>query len=102
MDLHGILKHWEASTTFNPPHIVVAILGRFKGEIGKNYHLLPIATVTSSGIDNKLCIGRLLEECSKLNITNGPSFRSKTGLKIRAIGFEPQFFDLLCATCTCS
>jgi len=95
VDLHGTLKHWEASTTFNPPHIVVAILGRFKGEIGENYHLLPIVTVTSSGIDNKLWIGRLLEECSKLNITNGPLFRSKTGSKIRAIDVEPQFFDRL-------
>jgi len=95
VDLHGILKHWEASTTFNPPHIVIAILGRFKGEIGENYRLLPIVTVTSSGIDNKLWIGRRLEECYKLNITNGPLFRSKTGSKIRAIDVEPQFFDRL-------
>jgi len=95
VDLHGTLKHWTPSTTSDPPHIVIAILGRFKGEIGENYHLLPIVTITASGIDNKLWIGRLLEEYSKMNISNGPLFRNKMGLKIRAIDFEPQFFDRL-------
>jgi hypothetical protein len=70
-------------------------LGRFKGEVGENCHLLPIVTVTSSGIDNKLWIGRLLDEYARLNISAGPLFRNKMGLKIRAIAFEPQFFDRL-------
>jgi hypothetical protein len=70
VDLHGITKHWLQSTTSEPPHIVIAILGRFKGELGENYHLLPIVTITSSGIDNKLWIGRLLEEYAKANITD--------------------------------
>jgi hypothetical protein len=74
---------------------VIAILGRFKGKLGENYHLLPIVTITSSGIDNKLWIGRLLEEYAKANITSGPLFRNKLGSKIRAIDFEPQFFDRL-------
>ncbi len=65
VDLYGISKHWSHSTTCDPPHIVVAILGRFKGKIGENYHLLPIVTKTSSGIDNKAWIGRLLEEYKK-------------------------------------
>ena len=95
VDLHGILKHWEQSTSSEPPHIVIAILGRFKGEIGENYHLLPIVTVTSSRIENKLWIGRLLDEYAKMNISSGPLFRNKRGFKIRAIDFEPQFFDRL-------
>jgi hypothetical protein len=95
VDLYGVMKHWEQGITSNPPHIVIAILGRFKGEIGENYHLLPIVTITSSGIDNKLWIGRLLDEYSKLNISNGPLFRNKAGSKIRAIDYETQFFDRL-------
>jgi hypothetical protein len=63
--------------------------------LGENYHLLPIVTITSSGIDNKLWIGRLLEEYAKANNTSGPLFRNKLGFKIRAIDFEPQFFDHL-------
>jgi hypothetical protein len=63
--------------------------------LGENYHLLPIVTITSSGIDNKLWIGRLLEEYAKANIISGPLFRNKLGSKITAIDFEPQFFDHL-------
>jgi hypothetical protein len=95
LDLYGITKHWSQSTFYDPPHIVIAILGRFKGKIGENYHLLPIVTKTPSGIDNKTWIGRLLEEYQKMNITSGPLFRDKSGSKIRAVDFEPLFFDCL-------
>ncbi len=77
---------WSSSyCTYNP-------LGKFKGEIGENYRLLPIVSKTSSGIDNKTWICRLLDEYRKLNITSGPLFRNKAGLKIRVMDFEPCFF----------
>jgi hypothetical protein len=53
-DLTGMLKHWDKSINHDPPHVIVALLGRFKGELGENYHLLPIVTRTRSGIDNEL------------------------------------------------
>jgi hypothetical protein len=37
----------------------------------------------------------LLEEYARFKISTGPLFRNKLGLKIRAIDFEPQFFDWL-------
>jgi hypothetical protein len=95
VDLHGILKHWDQSVDHDPPHIIIAILGRFKGEIGENYHLLPIITKTSSGIDSKSWVGRLLQEYRKTNITTGPLFRNKAGQKVKAMDFEPRFFDRL-------
>ncbi len=75
-------------STTSEPHI-------FKGEIGENNHVLPIVTITSSGIDNKLWIGRFLEKYAKINVTTGPLFRKKLRFKIRVIDFEPQFFDHL-------
>jgi hypothetical protein len=45
-DLCGILKHWVKGCSSDPPHIIIALLGRFKGELGENYHLLPIVTLT--------------------------------------------------------
>lgn len=95
MDLCGTLKHWDQSITSVPPHIVVAILGRFKGEIGESYHLLPIVTNTSSGINNELWIGRLLNEYRSRGIMSGPLLRTKDGLKIRATEFEATFFGWL-------
>jgi hypothetical protein len=37
----------------------------------------------------------LLDEHARLNISTGPLLRNKMGLMIRAIDFEPQFFDRL-------
>jgi hypothetical protein len=94
-DLSGTLKHWSRSTLSNPAHIVVALLGRFKGEIGENYHLLPIVTKTASGIDNIKWIGRLLNEYTVKNICSGPLFRDANAHRVKAFSFEPAFFDRL-------
>jgi hypothetical protein len=53
VDLYGCLKHWEKSLSSDPPRVTIVLLGRFKGELGETYHLLPIITKTCSGIDNK-------------------------------------------------
>jgi len=95
VDLHGTQKHWLQATSSEPPHIVITLLGRFKGELGENYHLLPIVTVKSSGINNRLWLGRLLDEYKKLNINSGPLFRSKMGTRLKAVEVKPRFFDRL-------
>ncbi len=94
-DLYGIRKHWEAGVNHSPPHITIALLGRFKGETGENYHLLPIVPITRSGIDNKKWIGRLLHLYQSKNILSGPLFRTPSGQRIRAGDFEQNFFDRL-------
>jgi hypothetical protein len=94
-DLCGMLKHWDQSTSSIPPHITVALLGRFKGELGENYHLLPIVTVSRSGINNKIWINRLLEFYKSKNICSGPLFRNNLGQRIKASDMESSFFDRL-------
>jgi hypothetical protein len=94
-DLTGIAKHWEKATTADPPHIIIALLGRFKGELGENYHLLPIVPLSRSGINNKLWIGRLLEIYQNRAITSGPLFRDLKGTRIKANQMEATFFDRL-------
>jgi len=46
-DLFGTRTHWDAGESHSTKHVVVALLGRFKGETGKNYHLMSIALVTN-------------------------------------------------------
>jgi hypothetical protein len=94
-DLYGIQKYWNIGCSSENPHIVVALLGRFKGEIGENYHLLPIVHTTRSGIDNKRWIGRLLDLYKTRGITNGPLFRDHVGARIKASSLEPVFIDRL-------
>jgi hypothetical protein len=102
-DLTGMLKHWDKGLAHDPPHVTVALLGRFKGEVGENYHLLPIVPITRSGINNKLWIGinnklwigRLLALYKSYGVFSGPTFRNSRGLKIKAGDMEPVFFDRL-------
>jgi hypothetical protein len=94
-DLCGILKHWVKGCSSDPPRIIIALLGRFKGELGENYHLLPIVTQTRSGINNKIWVGRLLEWYKARNISTCPLFRNSQGQRIKASDVEPTFFDRL-------
>jgi hypothetical protein len=94
-DLCGIMKHWDQSVSANPPHVTIALLGRFKGELGENYHLLPIVALSRSGINNKLWVGRLLNCYKSKNIVSGPFFRNSHGQRIKASDLESSFFDRL-------
>jgi hypothetical protein len=51
--------------------------------------------VKSSGVNNRLWLGRLLDEYKKLNINSGPLFRSKMGTRLKAVELKPRFFDRL-------
>jgi hypothetical protein len=94
-DLTGILKHWPTSCNSDPPHIEIVLLGHFNGELGENYHLLPIVTITCSGIDNKKWIGWLLDFYKNRSISNGPVFHNSQGTRINALDYESMFFDWL-------
>jgi len=94
-DLNGIRKHWKAGEEHELKHVVVALLGRFKGETGEAYHLLCLVDVTQHGLEPRKWVGRLLEEHLKLGNTSGPFFRDDKGSKVQASFFEHKFFDRL-------
>jgi hypothetical protein len=50
MDLHGLRKQLEATQSQGRDHVVIPLLGRFKGEQNSRYHLAPLAAVTTSGL----------------------------------------------------
>jgi hypothetical protein len=92
-NLAGIREHLVESGRNKVPHVIVALLGRFKNEHGdSNYHLLPIVNVTRSDIEARRWIERGVLMCEKLGYTRGPLFRdSSTGGKLKASAFEVQF-----------
>lgn len=95
-DLNGLMKHWDTAMSHpTRPHVPLALMGRFKNEIGEKYHYMPLASTTKSGLQVGLWIGRLLEEYLKLGITSGPLFRSDDGFPIRAGTMEESFFARL-------
>ncbi len=78
-DLYRILSHWNEGEIGSPRHVVIALLGQFKGESGENYHLVPIVDVTSRGLEPRKWIGRLLDIYIKKDIQHGPLFRDSLG-----------------------
>ena len=44
LSLEGMLKHWAEAAASRLPHLVLALLGRFKGEEGERWHMLPIGS----------------------------------------------------------
>lgn len=58
------------------PHMLLGLLGRFKGAIGRKKHHIPLIPVTKSGIKVKLWMTRLLQCYLALGINTGPLFRA--------------------------
>ncbi len=59
-DLFSISSKWREAQSYPTKHVVIAFLGRFKGETGENYHLMPIVDVTSQVLDPGNWVGHLL------------------------------------------
>ena len=60
--LEGMLKFWEETRIMrNQYHIMVTLRGRFKGETGGKWHMLPLVDVTGLGIEISRLVGRWLE-----------------------------------------
>jgi hypothetical protein len=57
------------------PHIVVALEGRFKGQVSRKKHKIPLASVTKSGIENERWLLRLMAAHERAGVTAGPLFR---------------------------
>lgn len=95
VDLYGVKTHWEEGETHPTKHVVIALLGRFKGETGENYHLMCIVDKTNHGLEPRRWIGRLLNLYDSMGIQNGPYFRDNKGQHLRARDFEPKFHERL-------
>jgi hypothetical protein len=94
-DLYGIIRHWKEGESHELKHVVVAFLGRFKGEIGENYHLMCIVDITNQGLEPRKWIGRLVRIYESMGIRNGPLFRDGQGRRLKASEFEPKFHERL-------
>ena len=96
LDLGGLRKHLkEGLGNKRRPHVPLTLLGRFKSEIGERYHIIPVATVTSSGLNPGRWFERLVQDRMDRGVTAGPVFRKIGGEQARASDFEDSFHLLL-------
>lgn len=94
-DLHGLRKHLEASKEQQRDHVIIPLLGRFKGEQNSRYHLAPLASVTSSGLQVQLWVDRLVTVREKEGRIQGPAFCDAQGRIARSHQYEEWIMERL-------
>jgi hypothetical protein len=94
-DLFGLKKFLLDTERLGRDHVVIPLLGRFKGEQNTRYHLSPMASTTSSGIPVKKWVKRLVEVRDQEGRTHGPAFCDKAGGIARSFEYEAGFIERL-------
>ncbi len=77
------------------PHIVIALLGRFKKEIGESYHLMPVLASTPGGLHPSRWVRRVLDQYEQKGIVHGYMFRNENGTKMKCKELEQKFHERL-------
>jgi hypothetical protein len=96
MDIAGFVTYFEAGKEHpNHPHVMVPLQGRFKGETGERWHLLPIVWKTRSGIEVGVWAGRMRDSLAEQQRFHGFVFANNRGKQAKASAYEPRFFEQL-------
>jgi hypothetical protein len=74
---------------------MITLQGRFKGETGERWHLLPIVWKTRSGIEAGTWAGRMRDSLIERGRLRGFVFTNKRGKQSKAAAYEPRFFEQL-------
>jgi hypothetical protein len=70
LDLEGLHRHWGSG---DGTYVVVTLQGTIKGESNDRDHLLPCVPVTSSGVDVKASLERLMAFKTTKGFSDGPA-----------------------------
>ena len=54
MSMEGLLTFWTVSMEAEDRHIMLALKGRFKGEVDERWNLVPVSDFTRSGLPFRL------------------------------------------------
>jgi hypothetical protein len=96
MDIAGFLTYYEAGRDHSSQkHVLIPLLGRFKGETGERWHLLPLVWRTRSGIEAGVWATRLKASLVERRRLNGFVFSTARGKQMKASSLEPRFFEQL-------
>jgi len=93
-DMHGTMKYLTAGDVAADT-VIIPLLGRFKGETGERYHLTPLEAITSSGIQVKTWVKRLVEAKTSRGYVRGPLFGDISGLVVKAKVIEMELMERL-------
>ena len=90
-DLEGLLQHFDPAGT----HVIIPLLGRFKGEDHSTQHLMHCVNTTDSGINVRVWIVRLLAVHRSKGRTKGPVFIGANGTQSSSAEMNALLLDRL-------
>ena len=76
-------------------HVVVSLMGRFKGEDGDRMHVVSLANATRSGIRIRAWLERVVGVLKKEALQNCPAFCDKDGFMLSSSDIEAVFHPIL-------
>jgi hypothetical protein len=76
-------------------YIVIALLGKINGEPGDRVHLLPCVPITSSRIDVKASLSRLMEFKKNQGYTDGPVILDLSGRVLSHQALNDSLLEVL-------
>ncbi len=94
-DLHGLRKYLHEDEERVRDHVVIPLLGRFKGELNSRYHLAPLAATTNSGLEVRKWVERLVSVREGEGRVQGPAFCDKYGRIARPKDYELALMERL-------
>ena len=89
---HGYDKEKEKGT---PPHVIIPLMGQFKGEQGEQCHLLPLAMESKSGIQIRATLRLMRQIREELKITSAWLFCNLAGNKLRFDKMNDIILDVI-------
>jgi len=95
-DLGGLHKYLRETIELGRDHVIIPLLGRFKGELNSRYHLSPMAKITDSGINILRWVERLVEVREEEGRTQGPAFCNSWGQIADSYTYEAGLIERLC------
>jgi hypothetical protein len=79
-----------------PPHIIIPLRGRFKGETGERCHLMPLANITKSGINIRGAINVLIAARREMTVKRSNwAFVDDQGEKLKFADMNDIILDQL-------
>ena len=83
MDADRLCEYIEVGNTYSCyPHLLVPLLGKFKGENGYEMHVLPIKNEPRSGIHIRLWVEPLVKNLKPEGKHNYPALCDYDGLQL--------------------
>jgi hypothetical protein len=92
LDLAGLNRKFNSG---GDKYIVIALLGKIKGESGDRAHLLPCVPFTSSGIDVKKSVSRLMDLKRTQGYEDGPAISDERGRVLSHRALNDSLLEVL-------